>query len=166
MLSRQEIAMKEYELVCANLESRSARILTIKGWSITITGAGLATSVQVKSDILLFIVCSACVIFWILEAGLQGSQRTLSLRARELEVFLNDDTDDVDFKTPWTSLYRAGSPTAIYALRRAFLPKVFVPAGLVGLVGLIFLGLNGFYSEYLHNIYIWDYIKNSINLLR
>ena len=111
-----ESLLKEYFAVLAVVSEFDKRLLTIKGWGVTLSLAALAWGFQ-YSHYGLFLVASISGLgFWIIEGVMKRHQMRYYVRMREIEVVRCKAGDD-------DNLRRQSSPRIDWAWSNA--PKVF-----------------------------------------
>jgi hypothetical protein len=83
-LLREDLS-KEYYAVLNVVFNFHGRLLTIKGWSVTLSLAALGLGFQQRHYALFFLAAASGAVFWILDAFMAGFQYRYFTRMREIE---------------------------------------------------------------------------------
>lgn len=165
-----EALLKEYYEILKIVGDFDARLLTVKGWGVTLSLAALAAGFQYGHYGMFLIAALSGVGFWVIEGDMKRHQMRYYLRMREIEVLQYQRASDEDSKaysTPridssWSYagvLYTAkqkteyrplsvGGPRKSYRLAW-FFPHVFLPHLISVVAGLLLLALGaiGFFGN-------------------
>lgn len=154
-----EPLLREYYEIVKIVGEFDARLLTVKGWGVTLSLAALAWGFQYRHYGLFFVASLSGLGFWLIEGTMKRHQMRHYFRMREIEVLGYEAADEQAqaFSSPridsgWshaariylgkaTSEYRPKSmngPRNSYRLVW-FLPQVFLPHLVSVLAGLILL---------------------------
>ncbi len=161
-----EALLREYYEILKIVSEFDARIMTVKGWGVTLGLAALAWGFQYRHYGLFLVAALSGLGFWIIEGTIKRHQMRYYLRMREIEVLEYErGTDEAEklFSSPridssWSyagvlyegKQWSTDRPISVQGPRRSyrfawFLPHVFLPhlitvaAGLV----LLLLGVRG-----------------------
>jgi hypothetical protein len=130
-----DLVKQEYFHLQKTVEDFDQRGLTIKGWSVTVSLAGMAAGLAQKQPALLLLASLSAVLFWLLEAVWKKSQVAYYFRLEAIESFLSGENSK-DFTAPRiTRDWRVGFEryNFMYVM---FLPRVFLPHFVIALAGL------------------------------
>ena len=86
-----DLVKDEYFHLQKTVEDFDQRGLTIKGWSVTVTLAGVAAALTQKQPALLLLAAFTAILFWLIEAIWKRSQLAYYFRLETIEAFLNGD---------------------------------------------------------------------------
>ena len=78
--------ISEYQSIMSTVTSYDSMLLTVKGWSVTLSLLLLAKAFEVKSRDVLLLAAVSSLCFWLLDAGMKGHQRRYYPRMRHIEV--------------------------------------------------------------------------------
>ncbi|WP_154402915.1 hypothetical protein [Nocardioides speluncae] len=147
---------REYYAIDARINDFDHRMLTVKGWSVTVSLAGLGLGFQQETPALFALASLGAVSFWLVEGLLKRQQIRYYPRLREIEVLafqLNPVEVDHELASApqanwWWWHARIGRPPTTSPLphgpdqlpqsRRSawFLAHVALPEALIAAVGL------------------------------
>lgn len=105
-----DLLAQEYLHLQGAVEAFDDRILLIKGWSVTVSLAGLTAAVMKRSQTLLLISGLSAVLFWFIETLWKSFAATYNVRVRALEeAFRNGDTSMAPFQivSSWPEAWQA-----------------------------------------------------------
>jgi hypothetical protein len=159
--ANEEALLKEYYEILKIVGDFDGRLLTVKGWGVTLSLAALSLGFQ-QSHYGLFLVASLSGLgFWLIEGVMKRHQMRYYFRMREIEVLqyrrITPDAVKI-FSSPridssWSfagDLYEGkqegdDSPVAISGPRKSYqfvwcLPNVFLPHVVSVLAGLALFG--------------------------
>ena len=155
---------REYAELARTVSEYDGRIITVKGWSVTVSIAALGLGFQQGHAALFLLAALTGLAFWAIEAMVKRHQVRYYPRMRQIEAWRartsDVSIDDAVASSPridwaWTM---AGRPDAAAALRQppvemtsaqivrmrrhvAWLPHVFMPSAIAVVVGLLLAGL-------------------------
>lgn len=161
---RPELLKAEYFQLVEIVTDFDKRLLTVKGWGVTLSLAAIAWAFQDGHYGLFLVAAISGLAFWVLEAVFKQHQMRYYLRMREIEVINYDQlrfplSDGVEVSTPmmdwsWTHAPRyfsgktRGAPAAptrygkFEAYRYGWLfPHVSMPHAITVVVGLVLFAL-------------------------
>ena len=117
----------EYFHLQTLVEQFDARALTIKGWSVTLSMAGIGAGVLEENRLVIAAAAAAALLFWIVEAIWKSFQHSFYKRILDIEkaVLENKEIAPFQISTSW----RASFDTDIVSrfFRIALYPHVFLP---------------------------------------
>lgn len=149
---------REYYAIDARISDFDHRMLTVKGWSVTISLAGLGLGFQQEHYALFGLAGLSAVSFWMIGTILKRQQQRYYARCRAIEVAAYElnhvELGGSSVSAPqtnwwfWHAASATGRPTAPPEMqpaddlpnlrRRAWLlPHVVLPDGLIAAVGLL-----------------------------
>jgi hypothetical protein len=158
----------EYQALMKVVSNFDARLVTVKGWSVTLSLAGLGLGFQSGHYALFALGILTAISFWTIEANMKRHQMRYYPRMREIEVIsyhlnrvrLPEGRDASSPLVDWSWMYPgyelSGIPERLHteefvkSSRRApWVPWVFLPHALAVVVGtilllLVFTGVPGF----------------------
>jgi hypothetical protein len=161
-LTAEEPLLKEYYEIVRIVGEFDGRLMTVKGWGVTLSLAALAWGFQYGRYGLFLVSSLSGLAFWIIEGTMKRHQMRYYLRMRKIEVLQYQRCADDSARTAsspridssWSYagiLYtRGGSsashPVAVHGPRRSyrlawFFPHVFLPHLLSVVAGLLLLVL-------------------------
>ena len=157
----EEALLREYYEILKIVGEFDGRLMTVKGWGVTLSLAALAWGFQ-YSHYGLFLVASLSGLgFWLIEGAMKRHQMRFYLRMREIEVLQYQQGTDESaraFSSPridssWSyagALYRGKHsseycPIAVQGPRKSyrfawFFPHVFLPHLVSVIAGLVLFG--------------------------
>lgn len=84
---KQQLLQAEYFHLHASIEKFDERALTIKGWSVTVSMAGIAAAFLEKAAVLLLLAGLAALLFWLIEGLWKAFQHAHYRRIRQIERY-------------------------------------------------------------------------------
>lgn len=81
-----DIELQEYFVLVKSVSEFDQRILTVKGWGVTLSLAALGFGFQYRSYGLFLVAAASSVAFWTLEGAMKQHQMRHYPRLREIEV--------------------------------------------------------------------------------
>jgi len=162
----EEALLKEYYEILKIVGAFDARLLTVKGWGVTLSLAALAWGFQYGHYGLFLVAALSGLGFWLIEGVMKRHQMRYYLRMREIEVLQYQralDQDAKEFSSPridsswsYAAVLYGGKHTPGYhpvpvrgprqAYRYAwFFPHVFMPhlVSVIAGLSLLFFAKNG-----------------------
>ncbi|AGZ40573.1 hypothetical protein [Actinoplanes friuliensis] len=148
---RQDLGA-EHQAIVKVVGEFDGRLMIVKGWSVTLSLAGLGLGFQQGHYALFALAAGTALAFWYIEALMKRHQMRYYPRMREIEVaayHLNhQDLDGVSVSSPqvdwsWTEAGRGvPQPYAPAEVRRMlsiapWLPHVFLPHAVAVLLGAV-----------------------------
>lgn len=167
-MTNQESIIEEYYEIFHVVNDFDRRLMTVKGWGVTLSLAALAWGFQYQHYGLFLVSAMSGVTFWLIEGTMKRHQMRYYLRMREIEVlqFEKSPDDAKNFSSPridysWTiaaTVYSRGRgspfPSSAEEKRISYLlawlfPHVLLPhiVSIIAGVVLFFLGLKGYLGE-------------------
>lgn len=137
-----DILKEEYFHLQNTIESFDQKALSIKGWSVTLSmaGIGLAFTQSVFPKYILLLAAFASLLFWIIEASWKVFQNSHYKRVEEIEeIFQNETFDDAKAKL---SIYKSWDEehknfkNSLKYLKILFWPHVCLPHVVVIIAGI------------------------------
>jgi Na+/H+ antiporter NhaD/arsenite permease-like protein len=161
-LATEEQLLKEYYEIVRIVSEFDGRLMTVKGWGVTLSLAALAWGFQYGHHGLFLVSALSGLAFWLIEGTIKRHQMRHYLRMREIEVLQYQRSGDENARatsspridSSWShadALYAgrssASQPVAMHGPRSSyrfawFFPHVFLPHLLSVLVGLLLLVLS------------------------
>jgi hypothetical protein len=157
-----EPLLKEYYEIVRLVSEFDGRMMTVKGWGVTLSLAALAWGFQYGHYGLFLVAALSGLAFWLIEGTMKRHQMRYYLRMREIEVLQYQRSSDETARTlsspridsSWSHagvVYAGGGspgsqPVTVPGPRRSyrlawFLPHVFLPHLVSVLAGLLLLAL-------------------------
>ncbi len=87
-LTSEDIIVKEYFVLSDIVKDFDQRLLTIKGWGVTLSLASLGLGFQVQHYGLFLVAVISALAFWAIESVTKKHQMRHYLRMRDIEVLL------------------------------------------------------------------------------
>jgi hypothetical protein len=161
-LATEERLLKEYYEIVRIVGEFDGRLMTVKGWGVTLSLAALGWGFQYGHYGLFLVSVLSGLAFWLIEGIMKRHQMRYYLRMREIEVLQYQRSADdsaraassprIDSSWSYAGALYAGSqfptyqPVAVHGPRRSyrlawFFPHVFLPHVLSVLAGLLLLVL-------------------------
>jgi hypothetical protein len=166
----EDFEQQEYFAVQAAISDFDQRLLTIKGWGVTLSLAALGFGFQYRSYGLFLVSAASSLSFWAVEAVTKRHQMRHYLRAREIEVhhYAVAAAEGKKYSVPrisWSweqaqNIYNGADPDSMTKVKPVgvfrwyrfsfVLPHVMLPHAitLAVSVALFFLGLHGMLSGF------------------
>lgn len=98
----EDFEQQEYFALTDAITQFDQRLLTIKGWGVTLSLAALGFGFQYRSYGLFLVSCASSLAFWAIEAVTKRHQMRHYLRLREIEVNRYDraDSSEKNYSSP------------------------------------------------------------------
>ena len=130
-----DLVKEEYFHLQKIVEDFDQRGLTIKGWSVTVSLAGVAAALTQKQPALLLLAAFTAVLFWLIEAIWKRSQLAYYFRLETIESFLNGENPEGFTAPRITRDWKTGAKrySFMYAM---FLPRIFLPHSVIAVASL------------------------------
>ena len=125
-----EFVRSEYFHLQKTVEDFDQRALGIKGWSVTVSMAGLVAAFTEKEPLILLLAAASAIMFWIIEAYWKRFQLAYFFRIRQIEAYMKGD-DVGTFTTPhitgsWGIGYSQYSILNIMWWTQVYLPHLVI----------------------------------------
>lgn len=132
------LVKEEYFVLLKFYEDFDARLLTIKGWSITAGMAAIGLGLQNSKPLLCLFGSGVAILFWLLEATWKGLQHSYGPRIAEIEAAYRSGTLDtlipLQAHTNWASNWKR---SLRYFKRNVYRPIVALPHAITAIAGLL-----------------------------
>ena len=161
-MTAEEALLREYYEILKIVGEFDGRLMTVKGWGVTLSLLALAWGFQYGHYGLFLVSALSGLAFWLIEGTMKRHQMRFYLRMREIEVLQYQRSADesaralssprIDSSWSYAGVLYAGSqsseyqPVAVRGPRRSyrlawFFPHVFLPHLVSVLAGLVLLVL-------------------------
>jgi hypothetical protein len=161
-----DFEQQEYFTVHEAINNFDQRLLTIKGWGVTLSLVAFGLGFQYRAYGFFLVAAASSLAFWAIEAATKRHQMRHYVRIREIEVnrYLRSPDEEKKYSVPriyWSwvlaqAIYKGVSPHRLekvepLRLRRGYrfsfmFPHVALPHAITLLLGLI-LFILGLYSK-------------------
>jgi hypothetical protein len=159
---------KEYYALFDIVNKFDDRLITVKGWSVTLSLAALGSGFQFQHYGLFLVACLSGIGFWMIDAVMKRHQMRYYARMREIEVVAIDtplptasaSTPQIDWSWTQAPRYFAGAKPLTPQWYRVdpgkpgyawawILPHVMLPHIISVIAGLLFflLGMSGSFGN-------------------
>ncbi len=121
---------KEYFHLQSVIENFDSKSLTIKAWSVTITGAIGVASAFAGNNITLLFAAAASLMFWLIDASWKVFQYANYRRITHIEEFMRGKRKklpSLQISRSWVASYQKGGKKRFF--RILFWPRVILPHG-------------------------------------
>ncbi|WOI09425.1 hypothetical protein [Thalassospira lucentensis] len=120
--------ISEYEHLQRIVEEFDGKSLTIKTWSVTLSAAGIVTSIIEEKPLVLLVAAASSVVFWLIEALWKANQQAFYGRIKEIEAAFQTGTPIQPFRiaTSWSEHWNQNG-RSLFAFKIMHWPHISLP---------------------------------------